>query len=275
MVTQKPGKPKRKDTQVPQPSDPSENVVDEAVHKELGDNLVRAATTTSSLEAGRQETMGVLLFKLGLRIVLDLEKKKTTQHNETDSLKRRVKKLEKKDRRSGVRMDATDVDEEITLVSIQNMDEEIFHVNVLDGEEMFVAEQEVAVKDVSNVVSTVGNTTTINATTTTTATITTVDITLTQALMEIKSIKPKDKWVVIQELGESTTTISLQLSSQQSQDKGKGILIEPVKPMKKKDLIRLDEEAALKLQAKFYEKERLAREKDEKENEANIALIET
>ncbi|GJZ20608.1 putative ribonuclease H-like domain-containing protein [Tanacetum coccineum] len=49
--TQKPRKPKRKDTQVPQPSDPIENVVDEAVHKELGDSLVRAATTASSLEA--------------------------------------------------------------------------------------------------------------------------------------------------------------------------------------------------------------------------------
>ncbi|GKG21377.1 hypothetical protein Tco_0383972, partial [Tanacetum coccineum] len=49
--TQKPRKPKRKDTQVPQPSDPSDNVVDEAVHKELGDSLVRAATTASSLEA--------------------------------------------------------------------------------------------------------------------------------------------------------------------------------------------------------------------------------
>ncbi|GKE55124.1 hypothetical protein Tco_1490280, partial [Tanacetum coccineum] len=34
------GKPKRKDTQVPQPSDPIENVADEAVHKELGDSLV-------------------------------------------------------------------------------------------------------------------------------------------------------------------------------------------------------------------------------------------
>ncbi|GJR54134.1 hypothetical protein Tco_1404655 [Tanacetum coccineum] len=48
-------------------------------------------------------------------------------------------------------------------------------------------------------------------------------------------------------------------------DKGKGILIEPVKPMKKKDLIRLDEEAALKLQAEFDEEERLAREKAKKE----------
>ncbi|GKF98758.1 hypothetical protein Tco_0297541, partial [Tanacetum coccineum] len=49
--TQKPRKPKRKDTQVPQPSGPTEHVVDEAIHKELGDSLVRAATTASSLEA--------------------------------------------------------------------------------------------------------------------------------------------------------------------------------------------------------------------------------
>ncbi|GJZ27329.1 hypothetical protein Tco_0571582, partial [Tanacetum coccineum] len=112
--------------------------------------------------------------------------------------------------------------------------------------------------------------------TTTTATIKTVDdITLAQVLEEMKSTNPKKKGVVIQELDESTTTISLQLSSQQSQDKGKGILIEPVKPMKKKELIRLDEETALNLQAEFDEKERLAREKAKKEEEANIALIET
>ncbi|GKE97729.1 hypothetical protein Tco_0021080, partial [Tanacetum coccineum] len=41
----------KKDTQVPQPSDPTESVADEVVHKELGDSLVRAATTASSLEA--------------------------------------------------------------------------------------------------------------------------------------------------------------------------------------------------------------------------------
>ncbi|GJY94169.1 hypothetical protein Tco_0510530 [Tanacetum coccineum] len=64
--TQKPRKPKRKDTQVPLPSDPIESVADEAIHKELGDSLVRAATTASSLESEQdsgggprcQETMG-------------------------------------------------------------------------------------------------------------------------------------------------------------------------------------------------------------------------
>ncbi|GJS66578.1 ribonuclease H-like domain-containing protein [Tanacetum coccineum] len=53
------------------------------------------------------------------------------------------------------------------------------------------------------------------------ATITTVDdIILVQALEEMKSSKPMMKGVVIQELGESITTISSQLSSQQSQDIG-------------------------------------------------------
>nr|GFA82185.1 hypothetical protein [Tanacetum cinerariifolium] len=45
--------------------------------------------------------------------------------------------------------------------------------------------------------------------------------------------------------------------------------------LKKKDQIRLDEEIALKLQAEFNEKQRVTREKAQKELEANIALIET
>ncbi|GKF94142.1 hypothetical protein Tco_0283842, partial [Tanacetum coccineum] len=49
--TQKPRKPKRKDTQVLLPSGPIDIVADEAVHKELGDSLVRDTTTASSLEA--------------------------------------------------------------------------------------------------------------------------------------------------------------------------------------------------------------------------------
>ncbi|GJY73853.1 hypothetical protein Tco_0478284 [Tanacetum coccineum] len=294
--TQQPRKPKRKDTQVPQPSDPIENVADEAVHKELGDSLVRAATTASSLEAEQdsgninktqskatpnesssqgtnsgggpwcQETMGDTIAQTRFESVskhsndsllargntlrsdedrlkldelmtlcttlqnrvLDLKKTKTTQHNEIASLKKRVKKLEKKnslgeDASKQGRIDAIDANEEITLVSVQNVDEEMFDANVLDGEEVFVTEQEVAankennevnvveevvevintaklitdaaqVSAAGNVVSTSGDATTVSAATTNTAIITTVDdITLAQALMEIKSTKPKEK----------------------------------------------------------------------------------
>ncbi|GJZ74012.1 hypothetical protein Tco_0638158 [Tanacetum coccineum] len=74
--------------------------------------------------------------------------------------------------------------------------------------------------------------------------------------------------------GKSTTTTTT-IFSKQSQDKGKGIMIkEPVKSMMKKDLIRLDEEIASKLQAEFDKEERLAKEKAKKEKEVNIALIE-
>ncbi|GKC57586.1 hypothetical protein Tco_1085184 [Tanacetum coccineum] len=46
---------------------------------------------------------------------------------------------------------------------------------------------------------------------------------------------------------------------------------EPVKKMSKKELLRLDEELAFKLQAEEEEKERLAREKAQQVEEANIA----
>ncbi|GKE33155.1 hypothetical protein Tco_1452477, partial [Tanacetum coccineum] len=301
---------------VPQHSDPSKNVADEAVHKELDDSLVRAETTASSLEAEQdngnitktrskttpnesssigttsgggpmfQETMGDTIAQTRF------------ENNEIASLKRRVKKLEKKNRsrthklkrlyKVGLtarvessedeeslgedaskqgRINAIDADEEITLVSIQdNANKEMFDVDALNGEEVFVAGQnENVVEEIVDVAQV--------STAATTVTITTKEITLAQALEALKTSKPKVKGIVFQEPGKSTTTTTI--SSQQSQDKGKGILIELVEPIKKKDLIRLDEEVALKLQAEFYEEERLAREKAEKEKEANIALIKT
>ncbi|GJR67501.1 putative ribonuclease H-like domain-containing protein, partial [Tanacetum coccineum] len=102
-------------------------------------------------------------------------------------------------------------------------------------------------------------------------TIRTKEITLAQALEALTTSKPKVKGIVFQEPSTTTT-----ISSQQSQDKGKGIMVkEPIKTMKKKDLIRLDEETAKRLQAEFDEEERLAREKAKKEQESNIDLINT
>ncbi|GJR95131.1 putative ribonuclease H-like domain-containing protein [Tanacetum coccineum] len=44
-------RPKRKDTEVPQPSGPTDNVADEVVYEEMDDSLERAATTATSLDA--------------------------------------------------------------------------------------------------------------------------------------------------------------------------------------------------------------------------------
>nr|GEV12516.1 ribonuclease H-like domain-containing protein [Tanacetum cinerariifolium] len=227
--------------------------------------------------------------------VLDLEKTTTTQHNEIASLKRRVDKLEKRNRsrthelkrlykvglstrvesysdeeslgkdasKQGRRINAIDAVEDITLVSAA--DNEMFDVDVLGGEEVFVAGQN------KNVIEEVVDAAQVSAATTTVI-ITTKEITLAQALEALKTSKPKVKGIVFQELGKFTTTTKI--PSQQSQDKGKGIMIKESMKPKKKDQTRIDEEAAKNLQAKFDEEERLAREKAEKEKRANIALIE-
>ncbi|GJV27006.1 hypothetical protein Tco_1383454 [Tanacetum coccineum] len=139
---------------------------------------------------------------------------------------------------TGRKIHDINADEEITLENVH--DAEMFDVNDLHGDEVFV-EKEVPVKEVS-VVGKV-NTASI-AITVSVATITEDEITLAQALTELKSIKPKDK--------------------------GKGIMVEKPLKMKKKDQISFDKQEAIRLQAKFDEEVRLEREKDE----ANVALTE-
>nr|GEX80746.1 hypothetical protein [Tanacetum cinerariifolium] len=87
--------------------------------------------------------------------------------------------------------------------------------------------------------------------------------------------KPKARGVIAQEPSEFRTISSLQPSQlPQVKDKGKRIMVEHEKPLKKNDQISFDEEVARKLEAQMKaeikEEERIAREKDE----ANIDVIE-
>ncbi|GJT01948.1 hypothetical protein Tco_0823117 [Tanacetum coccineum] len=266
---------------------------DEAVYKELDDSLVRAATTASSLEA-EQDSGNTLrsgedslklneLMELCTNLqqrVLDLETTKTTQANEIASLKKRVRIL-LEDEEDLVRMHPNmggnsyiDADEVITLV---NDDNEIFDVGsscLAVESKYFVAEQSGNV--VEEVVAVIDAASTIPVSA---ATITDVEITLAQALAELKSAKPKADKVVIQEPEQGTTTTTpttIIPVPKPPQDKGKGIMIEEpvveqVKPMKRLEQMRLDEELAFKLQAEEEEEERLAREKAQQIEEANIA----
>ncbi|GJV19847.1 hypothetical protein Tco_1368867 [Tanacetum coccineum] len=137
-------------------------------------------------------------------------------------------------------------------------DANMFDVNTLTGDEV-LAEQEVAAKDVNLTVD---------------------EVTLAQALAALKSVKPKVKVNVVEEPSVPVSAASTKVSAATTITTAtiltlrKGIVItkleKPMKSMTKKDLVRLDEEIASKLQAKFDEEERLAREKDE----ANVALTE-
>nr|GEX27890.1 ribonuclease H-like domain-containing protein [Tanacetum cinerariifolium] len=195
---------------------------DEVVNKELSDSLVRAATTASSLEA-KQDSGGGPRCQETIKDTTTQTRFGSVSKQSNDSpLARESSRDEaslgedasKQERRINV----IDADEDITLVN--DADNEMFDVNVLGGEEMFVAGQN------ENVVEEVVDAAQVS-TAATTVIITTEEITLAQALEALKTSKP-----------------------------------------------RLDEEAAKKLQDKFDEKERLAKEKSEKEERANIALIE-
>nr|GEW56302.1 hypothetical protein [Tanacetum cinerariifolium] len=104
--------------------------------------------------------------------------------------------------------------------------------------------------------------------TTTTTVIEDEDLTIAQTLM--KMIR-----VIIRKANETTTRPTIPPQKKlDPKDKGTGKMVEPEKPLKKKDQIEFDEEVArnleAQLQAKLEEEERLARQKEE---EANIALI--
>nr|GFA81531.1 hypothetical protein [Tanacetum cinerariifolium] len=167
--------------------------------------------------------------------LLDLETRKTTQALEINSLKRRVKKLEKRkwSRTHGLKI-LYNVGLSARVES--SKDKDMFGVNDLDGDDVIVENVDVA-KQAKEVVN---------------------DITLAKALMEIKSANPKTDKVVIQEQEQ----VFLKQPSH-VKDKGKGKMVEPkpVKKFSKKDQLILDEELSFKLQAEEEEEERLAREK--------------
>ncbi|GKE84851.1 hypothetical protein Tco_1558593, partial [Tanacetum coccineum] len=179
--------------------------------------------------------------------VLDLEHTKTTQTLEIESLKRRVKKLEKKQRSRTHKLKRLFKVSRSTQV-VSSEDEDVFN-----GEEVFIVKQ--SEKVIEEVVST--------AEVSATAIITTEEITLAQALAELRRAKPK---VVVQDPVTTLTPIPSNIK-----DKGKAKMIEPEKPLKIKEQIRLDEELAFKLQAKEEEQARLARENVKKVKEANIS----
>nr|GEW10062.1 hypothetical protein [Tanacetum cinerariifolium] len=192
-------KVKRKNSQVPQLSVSTENVVNKAVYKELDDRLPtpnKASSPGTTLGGGPrcQEAMKDTIAQTRFENVSKLSNVSLLAEVRVDSSEDEQSLGEdaSKQRR---KIHDIDADKDVTLVNDQD-DAEMFDVNDLHGEE----------------------------------------------------------------------------------DKGKGIMVEEHVKLKKKDQIRLDEEVVLKLQAElhaeFNKEQRITREKAEKEQEANISVIE-
>ncbi|GJU36617.1 putative ribonuclease H-like domain-containing protein [Tanacetum coccineum] len=146
--------------------------------------------------------------------VLDLEHTKTTQALEIESLKRRVKKLKKKQRSRThklkrlykVGLSAKVVSSEDEGLDQEDASKQRRKIHDIDADEDITLEN-VHDKDIFGVndleVSTTGDAAPVSA-----ATITTVELTLAQTLAELKSARPKVKGLVIpeQDPSESITT---------------------------------------------------------------------
>nr|GEY22228.1 putative ribonuclease H-like domain-containing protein [Tanacetum cinerariifolium] len=168
-----------------------------------------------------------------------------------------------------------DANQDIHLVNVHR-DEDIFGINDQDDTLMFNADKDLHGEEVvveKFVVEEVNATSiTTSATVAATTAVSFDELTLAQALMDIKTSKPKEKGNVMQEQSEATTTTIITIiPSIKSQDKGKGIMVEPEMPLKKAQ-ISLDEEFAFKLQAEEDEQKRILKEKPQQIEEAKLFM---
>ncbi|GJX48199.1 hypothetical protein Tco_0273389, partial [Tanacetum coccineum] len=220
--------PKKKDTQIPQSSVPSDNVAEEAINEE-NVHIHSNDLLLSGEDRLKLKELMTLCANLQNR-VLDLEHTKTTQALEIDSLKRRVKKLEKKkrSRTHGLKrlykvglsarvISFEDEDKDITLDSTHfDTDPDIFGMHDLDGDEVFIETKEHVVN-----AATTASTIPVSVA----KDLSDVDMTLAQALAELKNVKlkavktggittttavirPKAKGLVIHEQEQTSTPIT-------------------------------------------------------------------
>ncbi|GJT61291.1 hypothetical protein Tco_1004824 [Tanacetum coccineum] len=216
--------------------------------------------------------------------VLYLENTKTSKVSEITKLKERVKKLERRNKSRTLRLKRLrKVGRSAQVVSSE--DEGLGAQEDASKQERKIVDLDADAEEVKveKAVST-AEVTTVSATTTAVD-----ELTLAQTLIEIKATKPKvvttaatttttaitrpkARGVVVQEPSEFTTTTSQSSQLPQAKDKGKEKMIEPDKPLKKKDQILIDEEIAQILQeelnAELEEEEKISKQREE---DANIA----
>nr|GEU43175.1 ribonuclease H-like domain, reverse transcriptase, RNA-dependent DNA polymerase [Tanacetum cinerariifolium] len=287
-------KPKRKQRQATEVHSPSSKIpVEESILTLYNDLLPSGKDSIQLNEL-------IIICTTLQQQVLNLEEAKIAQAKDIAKLKKRVKKLEKRRKlgpaglrrlKKGRSIEDIDQNAKIALVDKAQgkmHDANMFRVDYLEGNEVFVdVREQIVEKEVStaNLVTTAGEVVTDasvkDSAAPTTETTADVDdeLTLAKTLIAIKAAKPKVISTVITTPRAKGIVFHEQVQAHKptlssSKDKGKAKMIEPEKPLKKKDQIALDEEVETKLEAKMRtemeEEERVAREKDE----ANRAVIE-
>ncbi|GJU56813.1 hypothetical protein Tco_1234579 [Tanacetum coccineum] len=166
------------------------------------------------------------------------EKAKSDQAIEIASLKKREDAS-----KQGRSIEDIDANDEVTLVNEQQNKDLMFDTRVLDDDEVFV---DVASSEKNEQSTKLDDSTAGEADTTARRTKPKV---VTTAATTTTTTRPKGKGIVVQEPSKFRVPQESQPSI--SKDKGKGIMIEPEVPLKRKDQIALDEQIARDIQAKL------------------------
>ncbi|GJY40600.1 retrovirus-related pol polyprotein from transposon TNT 1-94 [Tanacetum coccineum] len=281
--------------------------VDETVYKERGDSMERATTTADSLNAEqdmsneppllRVNTLGSgedimelnelmeICTKLSDK-VLALENVKTSQDLEITSLKKRVKKLEKKKKAR-----TPQLKRRLFKWRNEDQDEDTSWFQE-DVETRGRYDQDIDVTTVCAPITTAGvcvSTAEPSTPPTTTTVIEDKDLIIAQTLIKMRCEKSKEKekereskekssepatrltrGVTMQEPSESGTRKAVPSPQHDLKDNGKAKMIEPKKPLKKKDQIKFDKEMAKRLakelEAELEEEERVTIQREEEAN---------
>nr|GEV69055.1 uncharacterized mitochondrial protein AtMg00810-like [Tanacetum cinerariifolium] len=273
---QNPRKLRRQETQ---PSDPTDEALNEKnVPIQSNNPPLSRVNTLRSVEDNLKLKELMEIYTNLKQIVIDLENTKTiclSARVESSATEQCLGKEDaSKQRRNIADIDA---DAKITLVDEtaedqgRYDDQEMFDTSVLEDEEEVLLKE---AQDVQNVVekviediTTTGIEETIKKSKPKGATTTTITITIPTP----SSIRPKARGVVMQEPSETPTTTTTILISSKVQYKGKGIIVEEPLKMKNKDQISLDEQEARSIHAEIDEQDRLAEEKSQLIEDENLA----
>nr|GEY01804.1 hypothetical protein [Tanacetum cinerariifolium] len=183
------------------------------------------------------------------RRVEHLEHDKVAQALEITKLKRRVKKLKRGNKVKGRMIDDLDKDDVVDLMDDKG--EEKKEEEVKDDQEDEPEVQEVVdvvttAKLITEVVTAASESVTAASTTLVAAELQVPTATITDALVRVAAASTRRrKGVVIRDPKEESTIITP--ADTKFKDKGKGIMVEEPKPLKKKQQVEMDEEYARKL----------------------------
>ncbi|GKD44981.1 hypothetical protein Tco_1269626 [Tanacetum coccineum] len=238
-------RPQKKQSRRKQRNDsgPTEPITDEATNEEHVSTPSYDPSQSGEDKMKLNELMD-LCAKLSDRI-LALENTNTSQAAEITTLKERVKKLEKKRRSKPYKLRRLykerkiadlDADTKVTLIDEsqgRNDKDLMFDTGVLNGDEVFQEPMVNTATTTSSIPVSAADPVTTTGEVVTTASVEILkELTLAQTLIKIKSAKPK----VVTTVAITVTPVS---SRPKAKDKDKAKMVEPEKPLKKKDQIEM------------------------------------